>query len=217
MRHIHSMDLHNFRSEYLLGGLSRKDLCDDPIQQFEAWMQQAIEADIREPSAMVVATVDQNNQPSQRIVLLKQLDQRGFVFFTDTSSSKGRELSGNSQASLLFPWHMLERQVHVRGIAELLPRDEVETYFHSRPLGSQVAASISEQSQAITSRAELLERYEAANKTSKEEVALPDRWGGYRIVPQTIEFWQGGEHRLHDRFHYKRTSDNNWTIRRLQP
>lgn len=211
------MDLHDFRTNYSLGKLSKSDLNADPITQFNLWLQHIIDAGVKDPNAMVVATVDANGQPSQRYVLLKKVDQRGFVFFTDTSSTKGQQIAQNSQVSLLFPWHQYERQVRVQGVAESLSVDEVQDYFYSRPQGSQLAAAASHQSQAIGSRDELLQRYTELEETVLEQVMFPERWGGYCIKPTAIEFWQGGEHRLHDRFTYS-FIDGEWQgIQRLQP
>ena len=210
------MDLHDFRTNYSLGKLSRSDLDADPIVQFNQWLQQTIETGIKDPTAMVVATVDANGHPSQRYVLLKKVDERGFVFFTDTSSAKGQQIAQNSNVSLLFPWHQYERQVRVQGVAESLSVDEVKEYFHSRPLGSQLAAATSQQSQTIDSRDELLERYSELKSSTTEQVELPERWGGYCVKPSQIEFWQGGEHRLHDRLVYS-LQDGAWQIQRLQP
>lgn len=234
------MNLHDFRSNYSLGKLAKADLNADPIQQFQDWLQQTIATGLKDPSAMVLATVDANGQPNQRYVLLKKVDQHGFTFFTDISSTKGQELSVNQQASLLFPWHQYERQVRVQGVAERLTKQEVESYFHSRPLLSQLAAASSQQSQAVDSRATLLDTFQQLAKqydvddgskknpepdteknvpletASLEKVPLPERWGGYRIKPHSLEFWQGGEHRLHDRFVYTRQA-GAWSIQRLQP
>ena len=209
------MDLHDFRRNYSLGKLSRADLDENPIKQFETWMKQIVDTDTKDPSAMIVATVDEKNQPSQRYVLLKQFDEHGFVFFTDTSSQKGQEIANNPQVSLLFPWHAYERQVRIQGAAEKLQIADVEGYFHSRPKMSQTAAVCSEQSQVIESRAELEKRFHAVDE-AQGEISVPERWGGYRVKPLSFEFWQGGEHRLHDRFRYELTA-NSWQINRLQP
>ena len=210
------MDLHDFRTNYSLGKLSKNDLDAHPIAQFDLWLQQMIDTGIKDPTAMIVATVDTDGQPSQRYVLLKKVDERGFVFFTDTSSAKGQQITQNVQVSLLFPWHQYERQVRVEGMAESLSRDEVEQYFHSRPLSSQLAAATSNQSQEIESRDELLKRYAELKANTIEQVALPERWGGYCVKPSRFEFWQGGEHRLHDRFVYS-LHEAGWNIQRLQP
>ena len=212
------VNLENLRREYLKGGLHRDQLADDPIEQFERWMTQIIATNIPDPNAMTVATVDADGQPSQRIVLLKGLDQRGFVFYTNLRSRKAQELKQNPRISLHFPWHCLERQVKVCGLAEPLSTAESFKYFVSRPRDSQLAAWASQQSRPISSRALLLQQFEAMkNKFGKGEIPLPDFWGGYRVKPQQIEFWQGGAHRLHDRFQYTRQADNCWTIERLEP
>lgn len=210
------MKLHELRREYLQGGLRREQLTSDPIVQFEHWMQQAIDAEVPDPTAMVVATVDAKGQPSQRIVLLKQVDEQGFVFFTNIHSRKAKAITDNQQVSVHFPWYMLERQVIIQGKASLLERDAVEAYFDSRPPQSRLAAWASAQSEVIPSREHLLAQYEVAKNQYKGSIPVPDFWGGYRIVPTEIEFWQGGEHRLHDRFRYT-FHDDQWVIDRLSP
>jgi pyridoxamine 5'-phosphate oxidase len=212
------MKLEDVRREYLRGGLKREDLAEDPISQFEVWLKQAIDADIQDPTAMTVATVNANGQPSQRIVLLKQVDQKGFVFFTNYESRKAKEIEANPLVSLHFPWHMLERQVKICGRAERVSTAESLKYFLSRPEESQLAAWASEQSRPVSSRQVLMQQFNAIkNKFSKGEIPLPDFWGGYRIVPSSIEFWQGGANRLHDRFEYQQQSDGTWAIERLAP
>ncbi len=210
------MNLQEFRQSYQLGHLRRRDLESHPIDQFEKWLSQMLASDLAEPNAMIVATVDQSGQVSQRYVLLKGVSRDGLVFFTDTQSQKGHELAQNPSLSLLFPWHAFERQVRIAGQAHPLPRDEVDAYFRSRPLGSQLAAYTSQQSQPIESRAELERRYQVNQAALVSDVELPERWGGYRVEPNAFEFWQGGEHRLHDRFKYSFGSDS-WLIERLQP
>lgn len=212
------MKLEDVRREYLRGGLKREDLAEDPITQFEAWLKQAIDADIQDPTAMTVATVNAKGQPSQRIVLLKQVDQKGFVFFTNYESRKAKEIEANPLVSLHFPWHMLERQVKICGRAERVSTAESLKYFLSRPEESQLAAWASEQSRPVSSRQVLMQQFNAIkNKFSKGEIPLPDFWGGFRIVPSSIEFWQGGANRLHDRFEYQRQDDDSWVIERLAP
>jgi len=212
------MDLHDARTDYTLDKLSRKDLETSPVSQFKKWFEEVSSTGFRDPSAMIVATVDSSGQPSQRYVLLKQFDEQGFVFFTDTSSTKGKEIEQNKRVSLLFPWHFLERQVRIQGQVESLDRASVEEYFHSRPQGSQLAAASSNQSQEATSRTELESSFNSLAEQYGEgqKVPLPERWGGYRVIPNSFEFWQGGEHRLHDRFTYQRNGEN-WAIKRLQP
>lgn len=212
------VNLQNLRREYLKGGLERDNLADDPIEQFQRWMTQTVAADIPDPNAMTLATVDASGQPSQRIVLLKGVDQRGFVFYTNLRSKKAQDLKQNPKVSLHFPWHFLERQVKVCGVVEQLSTAESLKYFLSRPRESQLAAWASQQSRPISSRALLMQQFEAMkNKFSKGEIPLPDFWGGYRVKPHQIEFWQGGAHRLHDRFQYTSHNGEQWVIERLEP
>ncbi|QUJ69718.1 pyridoxamine 5'-phosphate oxidase (plasmid) [Photobacterium sp. GJ3] len=211
------MELSDIRREYTRGGLRRKDLPQEPIELFNHWLQQAIEAGLTDPTAMTVATVDATGQPFQRIVLLKHFDQQGFVFYTNLSSRKAAQLAENGKISLHFPWHPLERQVHVTGIAEKLSTLEVMKYFSSRPKESQIAAWASKQSSRLTARQALEGKFmELKQKFSAGEVPFPTFWGGYRVRMKSVEFWQGGEHRLHDRFLYERDGDS-WQIDRLAP
>lgn len=212
------LELENYRREYLRGGLEREDLDDDPFVQFSRWMEQVIAAGVPDPNAMVIATVDSEGQPSQRIVLLKNMDEKGFVFYTNLNSRKAQELTQNPKVSLHFPWHFLERQVKICGVAESISTAESLKYFLSRPRESQLAAWASQQSRPISSRALLLQQFESMkNKFSKGEIPLPDFWGGFRVKPHLIEFWQGGAHRLHDRFQYTRRDNHRWDITRLEP
>jgi pyridoxamine 5'-phosphate oxidase len=210
------MDLHHFRRQYQAGGLRRKDLNADPIQQFEQWFDEIVPLNIPDPTAMVLATVDQQQQPLQRIVLLKAVNEQGFVFFTNRYSAKGQQIAANNKVCLHFPWHFVERQVIVSGMAELLSKEDDADYFSTRPQASQWAAWASNQSQPLASRQALLDQYEAVKKRYSGAVPLPDFWGGYRVVPTAIEFWQGGEDRLHDRFVYRRHQDG-WHVERLSP
>lgn len=213
-----SLDLASLRKEYTKGGLEREDLHENPIEQFNRWMQQTVDAQLPDPNAMTIATVDASGQPSQRIVLLKQLDDRGFVFFTNLNSHKAQDLKQNPKISLHFPWYFLERQVKVCGVAEQLSTTEVLKYFVTRPRDSQLGAWASQQSRPISSRALLLQQFESMkNKFAKGEIPVPNFWGGFRVKPHQIEFWQGGAARLHDRFQYNFQSDNSWTIERLEP
>ena len=213
-----NLNLENLRREYLRDGLRREQLASDPIVQFERWMAQMVAAEIPDPNAMTIATVDASGQPSQRIVLLKGLDQRGFVFYTNLRSHKAQDLKQNPKISLHFPWHCLERQVKVCGVAEQMTAAESIKYFLSRPRESQLAAWASNQSRPISSRAMLMQQFEAMkNKFSKGDIPLPDFWGGFRVKPHQVEFWQGGAHRLHDRFQYTRQADDSWDIARLEP
>ena len=211
------MNLESFRREYLSGGLERENLNDDPIVQFSLWMQQAVDSEIQDPTVMIVASVAANGQPSQRIVLLKKIDQNGFVFFTNYESRKASELSTNSKISLLFPWNIIDRQVKVCGDVEKITVEQTSEYFFSRPKGSQLAAVASKQSSVLTSRKELVERFESLQKEYEDRnIPLPGFWGGYRVIPSEIEFWQGGANRLHDRFRYLR-NEGGWVIDRLAP
>lgn len=214
------MNIDHLRREYLQGGLNRDDLADDPFDQFELWLKQAVHAEITDPTAMTVATVDADGWPSQRIVLLKQSDDRGFVFYTNYGSKKAQNIAVNNKVSLHFPWHPLERQVKVQGVATKVSAAESLKYFASRPEDSQLAAWASEQSQPLSSRQMLKAQFaRMKEKFSDGKIPLPDFWGGYRVEPVAIEFWQGGEHRLHDRFVYERESTEStvWTIDRLAP
>lgn len=211
------MDLESFRREYLRGGLHRKDLQEDPIEQFSIWMQQALDLGIIDPTAMTMSTVASDGQPSQRIVLLKNFDDLGFVFYTNYESRKAKELSGNSKVSLLFPWNQIDRQIKICGEAQKLSSRDSRDYFVSRPRGSQIAAIASKQSSVIGSRAALMDEFDALNQKYKDaELPFPDFWGGYRVQATEIEFWQGGADRLHDRFRYLRDGQS-WRIDRLAP
>jgi pyridoxamine 5'-phosphate oxidase len=211
------MDLAQLRESYTLAGLSESDLYPDPIVQFQSWMSQAIAAELREPNAMTLATADVRGRPSARTVLLKEIDQGGFVFYTNYDSRKGRELADNPHACLLFFWTELERQVRIDGIANRVPRADSEEYFRTRPLGSQIGAWASRQSRVIPSREVLeaeVEKY--ANEFVDGNVPVPPYWGGYRVEPYALEFWQGRPNRLHDRLQYRREGES-WIIERLSP
>ncbi|NUW70477.1 pyridoxamine 5'-phosphate oxidase [Vibrio coralliilyticus] len=211
------MELEDIRREYSKGGLRRKDLKTNPVDQFNLWLQQAIDAKLTDPTAMTVATVDENGQPFQRIVLLKYVDTQGFVFYTNLGSRKAQQIEANSRVSLHFPWHPLERQVHITGVAEKLSVAENIKYFSSRPKESQLAAIASRQSRRISTRGVLEGKFlELKQKFAQGEIPVPSFWGGFRIKPESIEFWQGGDHRLHDRFLFSK-SDNEWQIDRLAP
>jgi pyridoxamine 5'-phosphate oxidase len=211
------MDLSEFRKEYTDRGLRREDLAADPMVQFERWFQQAVELKLHEPNAMSLATVDPANRPLLRTVLLKYFDTNGFVFFTNYQSRKAKHIADNPQVSLLFPWVILERQVIVQGRAEKISAAESLKYFSSRPRDSQLGAWVSDQSSVISSRKLLMQKLaEIKDKFAHGEVPLPSFWGGYRVIPETIEFWQGGSARLHDRFFYEK-KDDAWEIERLSP
>jgi pyridoxamine 5'-phosphate oxidase len=213
------MDISILRKEYLKDGLRRSDLPAAPVALFTKWFQQAMEAGLVEPNAMTLATVDPVGRPSQRTVLLKYFDQEGFVFFTNYESRKAAHMAANPQVSLLFPWLALERQIIVQGRAEKISTAESLRYFLSRPRDSQLGAWVSRQSSVISSRSVLeMKLAELKRKFSTGDVPLPSFWGGFRVVPEQIEFWQGGAGRLHDRFLYTRVPpDADWTIERLAP
>ncbi|USD43469.1 pyridoxamine 5'-phosphate oxidase [Vibrio sp. SCSIO 43135] len=211
------MELSDIRREYARDGLRRKDLKANPVDQFNLWLQQAIDAGLTDPTAMTVATVDETGQPFQRIVLLKNVDDKGFVFYTNLGSRKAQQIAVNSKVSLHFPWHPLERQVHITGVAEKLSTVENVKYFASRPKESQIAAIASRQSSRISARGILEGKFlELKKQFEQGEVPVPTFWGGFRIRPESIEFWQGGEHRLHDRFLFS-NHDGLWDIDRLAP
>ncbi len=214
------MDLFAFREEYTRGGLSREDLDSDPFAQFRRWFDQACEANLIEPNAMTLCTAGTDGHPSARTVLLKAFDSRGFVFFTNYTGRKAGQLAENPHAALLFPWLGLERQVEVEGRVEKISTAESLKYFLSRPFGSQLGAWVSHQSSVISSRSILLKKLdEMKRRFSEGKVPLPEFWGGYRVVPARIEFWQGRPNRLHDRFCYTRLAETStaWQIDRLAP
>ena len=211
------MSLADLRKDYSLAGLGEKDLARDPFRQFEKWFQEAEAAKINEPNAMTVCTATREGRPAARTMLLKGVDGRGFVFFSNYQSRKGRELEANPWATLVFPWLILERQVIVEGQVTKVAREESEAYFHSRPRGSQLGAWVSQQSSVIANRAGLEDALKALEKQyAGQEVPLPPHWGGWRLMPETVEFWQGRRSRLHDRLRYRRAKDG-WTIERLAP
>ena len=212
------MRYEKFRREYTAGGLARDMLDVCPLRQFETWLEQAVNASLEDPTAMVLATVDENGAPGQRIVLLKGLSEGGFVFYTNHGSNKARAIERCAEVSLLFPWNALDRQVIIGGTAEKLSYAESATYFVTRPRESQIAAWASEQSRPVSARAVLEQQaHIIREKFRKGEIPMPDFWGGYRVVPRQIEFWQGGEHRLHDRFLYRKNAEGDWDIEQLQP
>ena len=212
------MAISDMRRQYSKGSLSESDITSSPFILFDKWLKDAIDAGIPDPTAMTVATVDANGQPSQRIVLLKDVSEKGFVFFTNLGSRKAQELSVNPKVSCHFPWFFMERQVRVCGSVEKLSVSENATYFFSRPKDSQLAAYASKQSKPIGSRELLLTQFkQLKDKFANKELPVPDFWGGFRIVPHQIEFWQGGEDRLHDRFEYNKTEDGVWATQRLMP
>ena len=205
------------RHDYAAGGLSEVDLAPDPMAMFERWFEEVSAAGISEPNAMIVASVSDDGRPAARTVLLKGVGADGFRFFTNQSSRKGRELAGNPACSLLFPWHPLERQVRVDGVAEPLPRADVAAYFAQRPRGSQLGAWASHQSEVVAGREAVEAAYaEAEARFEGRDVPVPDEWGGYLVRPEAVEFWQGRPSRLHDRLQYRRV-DDGWETCRLAP
>jgi pyridoxamine 5'-phosphate oxidase len=211
-------DLAALRREYGNRGLDTPDLAPDPFAMFRRWLDDTVQAGVHEPNAMVVTTVSDEGRPSVRMVLLKAVDEGGFVFYTNYDSRKGRDIEANPAVSLLFPWHDLQRQVRVEGTASQVSREESEAYFSSRPRVSQLGAWASPQSRPVASRAELDELYVAVEDrfADADEVPLPPQWGGFRVVPEVVEFWQGRRGRMHDRLVYRREGEG-WSTSRLAP
>lgn len=205
------------RKDYGQASLNEDEVLDDPLAQFTCWFEQALKAQVNEPNAMNVATVDANGRPSSRIVLVKQFDERGFTWYTNYDSRKAQELRANPHAALLFFWSELERQVRIEGRVETTSAEESDKYFHSRPLKSRLSAIASQQSAPIDNRAALERNYEAVAATAGDAPARPANWGGLRLVPERIEFWQGRRSRFHDRIVYERQEDGSWARQRLQP
>jgi pyridoxamine 5'-phosphate oxidase len=212
------MNSEALRRKLMAEGLVKSELLSDPIKQFELWYAQTLETELAEPNAVALATVDAQGQPWQRMVLLKLFDEQGFVFFTNYASRKAAHIAGNPHVSLLFPWQALGRQVKVTGTAARIPAAESMRYFATRPRGSQIGAWASHQSQVINSRAMLDAMFAQMKRKFRDgEVPLPSFWGGYRVAPTTIEFWQARESRLHDRFMYRRDEKAYWVVERLAP
>jgi pyridoxamine 5'-phosphate oxidase len=213
-----SISLADLRAEYTQAGLSGADLDRDPLRQFQKWFEQTLKAGLREPNAMSLATVNAQGQPSIRIVLLKGVDERGFTFFTNYESRKAIELEANPRAALNFPWIDLERQVNVIGTVAKISAAESEAYFKARPRGNRLGAWASRQSEVITDRSVLEKRMaELEAKYRDDNIPMPPNWGGYRLNPSEIEFWQGRPNRLHDRFRYVRQRNGVWKLDRLSP
>ena len=211
------MSIADLRTEYTLASLTETDVAADPIAQFTKWFDQALQAQLAEANAMSLATVDAEGRPSSRIVLLKGFDHRGFTWFTSYDSRKGQDLSVNPYAALLFFWGGLERQVHIEGRVERVSAAESDEYFDIRPLKSRIGALASDQSKPVANRQALEAQFATAEAQYGEHPARPDRWGGYRLMPDRLEFWQGRRSRLHDRIAYTLDAEGGWHIGRLQP
>ena len=212
------MRFSDHRRQYTLGGLRRADLAEDPVEQFVAWQDQAIAAGLADPTACVLATLQPDQTLRQRIVLMKGVDVRGLVFYTNYQSGKAAALAEWDQASMLFPWNELDRQVSVSGAVERASEEESDAYFASRPRDSQLGAWASAQSQGIENREALMQQLvDVSARFGEGEIPRPPQWGGYRLIPVSWEFWQGGENRLHDRFRYTYSDDGDWQVMRLQP
>ena len=214
----HGMNVSGLRRSATGFVLDRDDLADDPVVQFEDWFRYACDTVPMDPNAMSISTVDDQNRPSSRTVLLKYFDEAGFVFFTNFESKKAMQIEDNPNVALLFFWSDAARQIKIRGKAERIPTAETLKYFISRPRGSQIGAWVSAQSSVISSRSLLENKFqEIKQKFSNKEVPLPSFWGGYRVVPEEMEFWQGRRNRLHDRFQYTKQDDGSWSVERLAP
>lgn len=205
------------RKDYRLQTLNEEDVAADAIEQFSRWWNEAVASEIDEVNAMTLATVDEDDMPSARIVLLKSFDERGFVFFTNYNSAKGKQIEAKPKAALVFFWKEVERQIRIQGDVEKVSDEESDEYFNSRPVGSRIGAWASPQSEVISSRHVLENNVEKLTSEMKDGVPRPHHWGGYRVKPTSIEFWQGRSNRLHDRIKYNLTEDGTWKKERLAP
>lgn len=213
-----SQSLAELRQEYALGALNKADVDPDPLQQFQRWLTAAINAQLPEPNAMTLATADRTGRPYARVVLLKECDANGFVFFTNYRSDKGRQLAESPHAALVFLWLELERQVRIEGVVRQIPSAESEAYFCTRPRESRLGALISRQSQVVADRRILDERFQQVEAQYPDDnIPMPNHWGGYRVQPEMLEFWQGRHGRMHDRLRYRRHADGSWLLERLEP
>ncbi len=211
-------DLSKMRKEYTTKGLHKEDMNSNPFAQFELWFNQAVDVKLIEPNAFTLATVGKDMKPSQRVVLLKRYDESGFVFFSNYGSKKSQQIAQNSFVSSHFAWLGLERQLKIEGTIEEISKTESLKYFLSRPRGSQIGAWVSHQSEVVSSRSILEQKFDQIRKKfAKGQIPFPDKWGGYIIKPTLFEFWQGGQDRLHDRFEYSLQDDKSWSINRLEP
>lgn len=215
---IMNKPLAELRADYARSALRETGVDPDPLRQFRHWLEEAVAAELPEPNAMTLATVDADGRPKARVVLLKGLDNAGFLFFTHYTSAKGQQLAANPHAALVFLWHELERQVRIEGVVEPLPRAESEAYFRSRPRASQLGALASRQSAVVANREILEQRFEQLERWhAGGAIPMPEQWGGYRLLPALIEFWQGRPGRLHDRLCYRRREEGGWLLERLEP
>lgn len=214
---ITDLRIADLRRDYSQATLTEEEVDSDPIKQFALWFQQAIDTEVPEPNAMGLATADRHGRPSLRIVLLKDFDERGFTFYTNYESRKGEQLLANPHAALSFHWHALERQIRIEGTVERVAAEESDAYFGIRPIKSRIGAIASAQSRPIASRTQLEQQFDEAEAQFGEQPPRPAHWGGYRLNPNWIEFWQGRRSRLHDRIAYQRGIDGSWSRQRLQP
>ena len=213
-----SQSIAELRQEYALGALSETEANPDPLQQFQRWFGEAITAQLPEPNAMTLATADRTGRPYARVVLLKDCDADGFVFFTNYRSDKGRQLAENPHAALVFLWLELQRQIRIEGTVSPISSAESEAYFHSRPRESRLGALASRQSQVVASRQILDQRFQQLEAQYPDDtIPMPNQWGGYRVQPEMLEFWQGRRGRMHDRLRYRRPAEGRWLLERLEP